>query len=88
MLDRLRDFKDLHAAGEALRALGGKAEKAVIPYLKDPEGFVRVEACRTLGEIGTQDSEAALKEAADKDDILEGPARAALRAIAARRSRE
>jgi hypothetical protein len=85
---RLKDFKNLHAAGEALRALGGKAEKVVIPYLRDPEVFVRVEACRILGEIGTQDSEAALKEAAGRDDILEGPARAALRAIAARRSRE
>jgi hypothetical protein len=85
---RLKDFKYLHPAGEALRAMGGKAEKAVIPYLKDPEVFVRLEACRILEEIGTKDSEAALKEAADKDDFVEGPAKAALQAIAARRPPE
>jgi hypothetical protein len=40
----------------ALEALGPDAEPAVLPYLKDPDWNVRVEACRALRRIGTRRS--------------------------------
>jgi predicted Zn finger-like uncharacterized protein len=41
------------AASAALKAIGPPAEKSVIPYLTNKDGFTASEACNILKEIGT-----------------------------------
>jgi HEAT repeat protein len=50
--------------GDALIAIGPSVEDAVIPMLKSPEAIVRREACRILGEVGTEKSQNPLLDAA------------------------
>lgn len=51
----------------ALKAMGSKAEDATLPLLKDHDMWVRSEACKVLGEIGTAKSVAALEALRDKE---------------------
>src|SRR5262249_57951004 len=60
---RLDDRIDRHRAAEALKALGRKAEKAVLPYLTHADWQVRWEACKVLTAIGTKASKTALEKA-------------------------
>lgn len=53
-------FFDRGTASEALKKIGSKAEKAVIPSLQNPDWGVRAEACKILAEIGTKESKAVL----------------------------
>lgn len=46
---------DRGKAAEALRAMGPGAEPAVMKYLNHSDGFVRMEVCRILQDIGTQE---------------------------------
>ncbi len=69
-------------AADALRAMGPDAQKAVIPYLNNPELSVRVEACRILGVIGTtEETRLALQALYRKVNGQGGDARAADDAI-------
>jgi hypothetical protein len=72
-------------AREALVALGPAAEKAVVPYLANPDRQARIEACQVLAAVGTKNSAGALQAAAqDRDPGVAQAAQQALAAIAAR----
>jgi hypothetical protein len=83
---RLEDLADRHEAAEALKAMGPIAEKAVLKRLQHAEDWVRGEACKILGVIGTKESLAALEKAtADGKGFVPDEARAAIQSIKARR---
>jgi predicted Zn finger-like uncharacterized protein len=82
---RLTEGQDRPHASQALQALGGKAEKAVQPYLKHDDWTVRLEACRILKVIGTKESKPALSAAAeDGNRIVANEAKRALEAAEGR----
>jgi len=58
---RLVEMSDRGEAGAALRKMGPVAEPAVLVYLKDRDGWVRLEACKVLADIGTSKSLPALE---------------------------
>lgn len=64
LAQRLVFHEDRKDASKALQALGSPAEKAVIPLLQHADWFVRLEACKILKAIGTQESKAGLLTAA------------------------
>jgi HEAT repeat protein len=73
---------------KALKSMGPGAEKAVIPYLHAEDRAVREEACRILAAIGTRQSLAALKAAAQQfrqDVFFLREVQAATRQISARK---
>jgi len=76
---RLTSFPDRQKAAQALETMGPIAEKAVVPFLANPDAQVRLQACRVLKVIGTKESHAALQAAA-KDGNAQ-VARAAKEAI-------
>lgn len=76
---------DRAAASAALKAMGPKAERAVIPFLTHKDGFTVREACGILKEIGTAESIPALTALARANNAFISPA--AQEAIAAIRSR-
>ncbi|HJT77176.1 MAG TPA: HEAT repeat domain-containing protein, partial [Gemmataceae bacterium] len=53
--------EDRRAAGDALRALGPKAETEVAKYLAARDKAVVLDACKILGDIGTKKSVLVLK---------------------------
>ena len=59
---RLIEMSDRADAVKALQAMGPVAEPAVLTYLKDRDMWVRLEACKVLGHIGTAKSLPALEE--------------------------
>jgi len=59
---RLLELGDRGDAVKALETIGPVAEPAVLAYLKDRDGWVRLEACKLLGRIGTAKSLPALEE--------------------------
>lgn len=73
-------------AAAALKAIGKPAEKPVSRLLQDRDWGVRLEACRILQEVGTQDSLESLEAAAARDEnpLVRQAAGAAARAIRAR----
>jgi HEAT repeat protein len=84
----MRCFKDFHTredAKTALRAMGSLAEKDVLALLTGDDVFLKVDAIKTLKDIGTATSVPALNAAAASNNVfLTGPAQDALTAIAAR----
>jgi HEAT repeat protein len=82
---RLADGFDRIVAAEALKALGSKAEKAVVSCLDHPEWIVRLEACKVLEAIGTKESKAALEKASsDTNGLVAIHAKRALEAVGKR----
>src|SRR5262249_57778988 len=82
---RLTDPFDRGPAVEALKALGSKAEKAVITYLTHADWVVRMEACGVLEAVGTKESKAALEKAsADENGLVAMRAKRAAEAGAKR----
>ena len=78
--------RDLHFASRSLQAMGPGAAAAVVPYLKDPEWTVRLEACRVLKAQGGPEQAAALQPvASDENGIVARTAQDALETIAKRR---
>jgi hypothetical protein len=75
----LPDLAVRRPASKALQGIGPKAEKAVQPYLEQGDFLTRVEACKLLQAIGTDDSLAALERASN--DKLPGVAPAARAAM-------
>jgi hypothetical protein len=82
--ERLREFSDRGTASKALQEMGSIAEKPVRDYLTDKDIWVRMEACKILKVIGTQDSVPALQQAAARrdDGLVAGAAQEALKSIA------
>jgi hypothetical protein len=78
---RLTDPFNHDKAGKALVTLGPAAEKAVVPYLTNPDRQARIEACQVLADVGTKKSFEALRTAAQDPDP--GVAQAAQQAMAA-----
>jgi HEAT repeat protein len=73
---------DRFHAADCLKRFGPGAEEAVLPYLDDDDGWVRLEAAKVLQEIGTARSLPALRQAAEgHDGLLPGAARQAVAAI-------
>ena len=73
-------------AGQTLKQIGPAAEKAVWPLLKHNDLFVRHEACKVLGDIGTQQSLVLLGQAAgDQNGLVRMAAQNALRAVQQRK---
>lgn len=60
----LADLLLRYHAGQALRAMGPNAEKAVLKMLEHPDAAVRAEACGILADIGTKASVPALENVA------------------------
>jgi HEAT repeats len=58
---RLVELGERADAAKALDSMGAAAEPAVLAYLKDRDGWVRLEACKILGHIGTTNSLPALE---------------------------
>ncbi len=83
---RLVPMEHRQLASEALKQMGAPAEKAVLPYLKHNDLFVRHEACGVLEVIGTQKSLAPLGVAArDSNGLVRMAAENALAAIKGRK---
>ncbi len=73
-------------AVKALKAIGPKAEKAVLPILESKDIFVVMEACNLLKEIGTNESRAPLEKLSkDRHPSVARHARTALEEIAKRK---
>lgn len=68
LVGRLAHRGDMKAARTSLKFLGALAEKPVIKLLEHPEDSLRIEACKILQAIGTQDSIEALKKRAEVED--------------------
>jgi predicted Zn finger-like uncharacterized protein len=81
---RLEEISDLHAAAEALKAMGPMAEKAVLARLNHHEIHVRWMVCEVLETIGTEQSIPALEKAEANDFHIKFQARKAINAIKAR----
>jgi hypothetical protein len=58
---RLVEMSDRADADKALEVMGSAAEPAVLTYLKDRDSWVRLEACKVLGKIGTTNSISAIE---------------------------
>jgi S1-C subfamily serine protease len=83
---RLIPLQDRMVAGQTLKQIGPAAEKAVWPLLKHNDLFVRHEACKVLGDIGTQQSLVLLGQAAgDQNGLVRMAAQNALRAVQQRK---
>jgi len=59
---RLVELGDRGDAVKNLETMGAVAETAVLTYLKDRDAWVRLEACKLLGRIGTAKSLPAIEE--------------------------
>ena len=82
---RLIVASDRDAATNALIALGPPAQKAVAPYLSDPDWTTRLNVCKILNEIGTKDSVGALQLAMrDSNRLVARQASQALASVARR----
>ncbi|MFK7778788.1 MAG: HEAT repeat domain-containing protein [Gimesia sp.] len=68
LVGRLSNRKDKKKAFTALRILGKIAEKPVSDLLNDPDSSMRMEACKLLQSIGTQESIPALKKQAEIEE--------------------
>jgi hypothetical protein len=69
----------------SLKAMGKVAEKPVLGLLNDRDWKVRAEACKLLGEIGTNESLAALKKAqADSNAFVAREAAKAVKTVEGR----
>jgi hypothetical protein len=60
---RARDGRAIEAVTKLLIALGPEVEAKVIPLLSSPDGVVRSQACRILGDVGTLKSVEPLQQA-------------------------
>lgn len=77
-----RLWVDKIKANESLLAMGPAAEPAVLDVMSNPEWSVRMDACKILGEIGTEASRSKLKKAArDSNGLVRMAAAEALRSI-------
>lgn len=86
LAERLDEFGVRGHASKALKAMGATAEKALVPLLKHKDWGVRLEACKILGEIGTNASISALRGAAgDSNGHVKGEATRAIQAIQGRK---
>jgi hypothetical protein len=65
---RLDNASERSVAAEALKQIGAPAEQPVREQLRHANAAVRVEVCRILQAIGTEDSYPALKKAVDDPD--------------------
>lgn len=85
----LLSLVDPHRAGEvedALKQMGAAAEDELLARVDDPDEKVRKLVIKSLGEIGTQKSEAALtKQAGSSDFFIKTEAEQALRKVRERR---
>jgi HEAT repeats/PBS lyase HEAT-like repeat len=71
-----------HDAAACLKAMGPAAEDAVLPYLKHADHWVRMEAAKVLGDVGTDKSLPGLRELSEsRDGLAPGAAKQAMEAI-------
>jgi len=86
LAQRLPVFQDRHTASQALKDLGSAAEKAVQPFVRNSDVFIRHEACKILEVIGTEQSMALLTEACqDTNGLVRRAAEQALAAVQGRK---
>jgi len=84
---RLVELGERADAVKALQTMGPVAEPAVLPYLKDRDSWVRLEACKLLGHIGTTQSLPALEAFGANGQGFDKPeSEKAIQAIQARKS--
>lgn len=83
---RIPDVFDRPKATEALKAMDAPmAEKAVLPLLKEPNVFTRIEAVKVLADVGGRDSIAPLEEIVNENNVFSaGPAAEAMKAVKTR----
>ncbi len=67
LVGRLSNRRDKKVAITSLRIMGEIAEKPVINLLNHPDSSMRIEACKILQSIGTQEAVAALKKLAETE---------------------
>jgi S1-C subfamily serine protease len=78
-------YGERQLAGAALKRIGPPAEEAVIPYLKNKDGWTVGEACGVLQVIGTPACIPALTEVANGDNVFnKASANNAIKAVNAR----
>ncbi|QDU06749.1 HEAT repeat domain-containing protein [Gimesia aquarii] len=68
LVGRLSNREDLKDARQALKIMGQIAEKPVIRLLNHPNSSLRIEACKILQSIGTQEAVEALKIRAEVEE--------------------
>jgi hypothetical protein len=85
LAERLGNFFDRKEAGEALKAFGPAAEKAVLKQIHHSDSQVQMIVCEILAAIGTAESLPILEAvAAGRDQLVVPKARDAIRVIKAR----
>ncbi|WP_298868446.1 HEAT repeat domain-containing protein [uncultured Gimesia sp.] len=68
LVGRLSHRRDKKVAIISLRIMGEIAEKPVIKLLNHPDSSLRIEACKILQSIGTQEAVAALQKLAETEE--------------------
>ena len=83
---RMVRHEDRNSAKAALQEMGSVAEKPVAKLLQDSDFAVRLDACRILKVIGTNQSKDALEKASrDKNGSVANAAKDALKTISTRK---
>lgn len=81
----LPDFRLRMQASNALKEMGTTGEKATLPDLKHQDWAVRLEAVRILSTVGTKDTVAELRAAAnDSNGLVRNEAAKALKTLEGR----
>ncbi|WP_198000213.1 HEAT repeat domain-containing protein [Gimesia alba] len=68
LIGRLSNRADLKDARRALKIMGPIAEKPVLELLSHPDSSMRIEACKILQAIGTQEAIEALKKQTETEE--------------------
>lgn len=68
LVGRLSNREDMKDARRALRFMGQIAEKPVIKLLNHPDSSLRIEACKILQSIGSEEAIAALQKQAETEE--------------------
>lgn len=78
LCERMAQADERENVSAALREIGPAAEDAVLELLKHRDAVVRIAACEVLADIGSDDSAAALRELAARNDPAAAAGKAAL----------
>jgi len=68
LVGRLSNREDMKDARRALRFMGQIAEKPVIKLLNHPDSSLRIEACKILQSIGSEEAMAALQKQTETEE--------------------
>jgi hypothetical protein len=78
LCERMSQADEREQISAALREIGPAAEDAVLKLLKHRDAAIRIAACAVLSDIGSDDSAAALRKLAARNDPAAAASKAAL----------